>query len=491
MRFLSISILVSLVLTACSGSDPVVPTFGSVKGTVKDPTGQKNLSNVRISTMPGSSSLFTDAEGAYRIDNIVPGDYMLNALYIDTAYTASATVPIKVNSGSTTTADVVLSYGRPETGIIQGVVLNEQSKPVAGASVSTVPASMQTVTGADGKFMLYDLDLATYRVLARYEDLTAFASVDLQNTRYANVTLSLSGQDPQKGWVTGKVTSSGKSLSGVTVRIESQNLEIITSNDGVFTMQNVQPGSFYISFVKSGYQSSRSMITVSAGKATTSDAQLLAGSNISEQNLELYVPLDNSCEDRSPKMRQMSYVAGSYTTDRFGNPKGALECYGNGGASTGEAEQMNFLPITVGAWLYIPQGPIADCQILGKAKHPSGDGYNIAIEGETLIMAYVINSFSTYWRVDFPNIPRNQWFWVGFSVSPSDQGFGTINGTDVKTASPNKPFTNPTQNTSTFRIGSVETTSSHIGLVGKVDHVVVYSRTMSLQELKSIMEQGD
>ncbi len=72
-------IFTALITVSCSEDTIDLVGLGSVKGKVVRVGTNEPLENVKISTNPGSSTVFTDAEGAYRLENVPTGDYSLSA----------------------------------------------------------------------------------------------------------------------------------------------------------------------------------------------------------------------------------------------------------------------------------------------------------------------------------------------------------------------------------------------------------------------------
>ncbi|MDY8134288.1 carboxypeptidase regulatory-like domain-containing protein [Aquimarina sp. 2201CG5-10] len=78
--FIKISItFMCLAIVSCSEDTIDLEGLGSVKGTVVRAGTNEPLENVKISTNPATSTIFTSADGSYRIDNIPSGDYTLSA----------------------------------------------------------------------------------------------------------------------------------------------------------------------------------------------------------------------------------------------------------------------------------------------------------------------------------------------------------------------------------------------------------------------------
>ncbi len=74
-----VSIFVLLTLVSCSEDTVDLIGLGSVKGRVVRIGTNEPLENVKISTNPGSSTVFTDADGFYRLEGVPSGDYSLSA----------------------------------------------------------------------------------------------------------------------------------------------------------------------------------------------------------------------------------------------------------------------------------------------------------------------------------------------------------------------------------------------------------------------------
>ncbi len=73
------SIVVFAVVVSCSEDTIDLEGLGAVKGRIVKVGTNEPLENVKISTNPASSTVFTDADGFYRIDNIPSGEYSLSA----------------------------------------------------------------------------------------------------------------------------------------------------------------------------------------------------------------------------------------------------------------------------------------------------------------------------------------------------------------------------------------------------------------------------
>ena len=74
-----ISFLAVFFVTSCSEDTIDLEGLGSVTGRVVENGSNEPIENVKISTNPSSSTVFTDEDGFYKIENIPSGEYSLSA----------------------------------------------------------------------------------------------------------------------------------------------------------------------------------------------------------------------------------------------------------------------------------------------------------------------------------------------------------------------------------------------------------------------------
>lgn len=77
--YIIVGVLTICTIASCSEDTIDLVGFGSVKGTVVRKGTNEPLENVKMSTNPATSTVFTDADGNYEIDNIAIGEYTLSA----------------------------------------------------------------------------------------------------------------------------------------------------------------------------------------------------------------------------------------------------------------------------------------------------------------------------------------------------------------------------------------------------------------------------
>jgi large repetitive protein len=162
----------------------VPPVTGSISGVVTDSVTGNPIAHAMVMVhaprshhgshgrAPGVA--FTDSSGAYLINNLLPGNYQVEANvrgYIRKIYPDSVTV---VGDQNTPNIDFSLAaYVPPQPGSISGIVIDSiTGAPIAGAMVSAMEAGRHhmpgghAITNADGIYTIENLMPGEYRVIA-------------------------------------------------------------------------------------------------------------------------------------------------------------------------------------------------------------------------------------------------------------------------------------------------------------------------------------
>ncbi len=74
-----VTVFTILMMASCSEDTIDLEGLGAIRGSVVAVGTNEPLENVKVSTNPSSSTVFTDANGVYVIENIPSGDYSLSA----------------------------------------------------------------------------------------------------------------------------------------------------------------------------------------------------------------------------------------------------------------------------------------------------------------------------------------------------------------------------------------------------------------------------
>ena len=165
-----------LTMIGCSSSTSPVPQVGTIRGAVINGlTGQPTAQAV-VSTTPPSSSVLTDAAGAFTMDNVPVGSYAVQAQRADVG---SGTAQVAVTAGATATAAIVL-HSSSNLGAIRGRVRSTVSEePLQGALVELLGLDRSTMTDAEGTFIIDSIVPARVTVRASKRGFIA-AEQDVQ-----------------------------------------------------------------------------------------------------------------------------------------------------------------------------------------------------------------------------------------------------------------------------------------------------------------------
>lgn len=161
----------------------------SLEGVVTDEAGVR-LSQVTITASVGdwSATTETDANGAYRLSGVPPGDVRLSARTVDYE-PAETKVDVAVDVSESEVAPIVLQV-QVLGAQLEGVVRGFDGK-IPQATVTLTPGELSAATDADGKFSL-DVGPGEYRVTVSapgYESQTRHVKVQNHGVVIVNVDL--------------------------------------------------------------------------------------------------------------------------------------------------------------------------------------------------------------------------------------------------------------------------------------------------------------
>ncbi len=150
--------------------------MGTIRGAVINGlTGQPTAQAV-VSTTPPSSSVLTDAAGAFTMGDVPAGTYLVQAERVDVG---SGTAQVAVTTGATATATIVLRSSS-NLGAIRGRVRNTVSEePLQGALVELLGLDRSTMTDAEGTFIIDSIEPVRVTVRASKRGFIA-AEQDVQ-----------------------------------------------------------------------------------------------------------------------------------------------------------------------------------------------------------------------------------------------------------------------------------------------------------------------
>ncbi|MFN0059026.1 MAG: sigma-70 family RNA polymerase sigma factor [Planctomycetota bacterium] len=238
----------------------------------------------------------SDSRGYYRVNGLVPGGYQLIAR--GSNYQPRTTRGLELRPNAKLTVDVKMEEGA----FVEGIVLDPDGHPVAGAAVATLGSSLSfsegsarisivrgpdgedvlqgfdmrsghTVrTGVDGRFRIEGLPLQPTMLEARHDDFAAVRREGVApNSRDVELRLTDGGR------VVGVVLDpNGKGVVGATVRSLMSDPVIATKTDdsGRFVLEHLEPGTVQLEARADGFPRKRS------ARLTIVDGEEIAGVEI-------------------------------------------------------------------------------------------------------------------------------------------------------------------------------------------------------------------
>ena len=280
---------------------PIVTT-GTITGMVTDAATSNAIAGATVSYNGGSTT--TDTSGNYEFANVAAGSVTVN---VSASGYGNASNSVTVAAGSSATQNFPLT-ATPKVGSISGKVADVSGRALSAAAVAYSGGS--AITDANGNYSLTNVAAGSQTLtasLAGYVSVSQSVSVTTNQSTTQNFTLTLA-----TGTISGTVTNSATNaaLPGVTVSYAGGSA--ITSASGAYTLANVAPGSWTLTFALSGYGSSSQTVTVVAGQTAAANASLTATPGA------ITGKITNASGGAAIAGATVSYAGGSTTTDSTG-----------------------------------------------------------------------------------------------------------------------------------------------------------------------------
>lgn len=271
------------------GVEIVLGEGTTIDGKVHDPDGAPVAGALVVAIEPYGArrETRTDEKGRFVLEALPRGATLVEA----SARGFAPSLPARVMIGTVKPPRTVLVLRAPQT--IAGSVVASDGTPIAGATItatdprSELPAASAT-SGADGAFALDEVGTGPYDVAAEAEGFAPGRS-----TGVAGGATELRLELQASGGISGTVTSGGSPLVDFTVRIGGytprggsrifggQKLTRFASVDGVYQMDELEPGSYDLTISAPGYAPAELRgVVVPAGTYGNASADLGAGGTI-------------------------------------------------------------------------------------------------------------------------------------------------------------------------------------------------------------------
>lgn len=181
----------------------VMARAGSIAGTVTDAAAGTPLNGarIRIGAVPSTDSPrdWSDYQGRYEIHGVTSGEVVVTVHRSD--YAPELKI-VTVESGNATKLDVALSPG----GVLNGIVHNEEGKPVPGLQIETgkwrghETLDLRAMTDEEGRFRIHDTPLDEFEISAFVRGSPpATRTVMANGENVVEIIVTAPAKSPQKG----------------------------------------------------------------------------------------------------------------------------------------------------------------------------------------------------------------------------------------------------------------------------------------------------
>jgi hypothetical protein len=250
---------------------------GHLRGTLQAPslTDPSGLTLSLAANNKVLRTVQTTAGGAFTLDEIVPGSYLLEAA-IETFLPLS--LPVNVKAGEDVdlgTVRLTLQPGADQVTVL-GLATLANAADSSGILVEVVGRSFTALTGSTGAYQLL-LPAGTYTLRFSHKDFVTTSLSNVVIAKGASQTLAAvalpSNPATVRGAVTGELSGSGGGkapLANATVTVEATSLTGLSDATGAFTLTGLPAGTYRIRALKAGYDDVvQSVVNLAGGEERT------------------------------------------------------------------------------------------------------------------------------------------------------------------------------------------------------------------------------
>jgi hypothetical protein len=236
-----------LVLSSCSNETTFIDpgnsslTVGNLKGVVRG--NGALIEGANVSTIPPTISDTTSAIGGYMLDGL-PAQSL--QMVVEASGFVTDTRSVSVVAGKTYSVDFSLvpstSLGHLTGTITDGFI------PLSEVSVSTVPPSFSSLTGADGRYDYNNVTAGIYKISAfrvGFWPVSIFTTAENGLETIKDIALARRTDGVISGVI---IDSAGTPISGASVFIfwDEEYASTLTGSDGVFSFGNLTTGYYIV-----------------------------------------------------------------------------------------------------------------------------------------------------------------------------------------------------------------------------------------------------
>ena len=252
----------------------LVPTTGSISGTVKDAQTTAGLVGASVTCTCGGSAT-TGTGGTYSIANVTADTYSMT--FSATGYVSQTIPGVVVTAGHVAAESLSLT----EDGSITGQVTDSVTRAgIVGATVSCTCQGTNATTNGSGNYSF--LNVAPSNTYSMTFSAPGYGSQTINNVvvTAGQPTTESVALSALPGVISGNVTDATASghpaLSGVSVSCTCQGTAVTTNGSGNYSFPTVAAGTYSLTFTDPGWVTlTINNIIITAGNTTTEPAALV------------------------------------------------------------------------------------------------------------------------------------------------------------------------------------------------------------------------
>ncbi len=256
----SMYVLIFILITICSlkpikAINNYESLGGKIIGIVRDLITDAPIegASVNIKNYKNNRVIFTDIDGKFSLDKIIPGIYEISIVAED--YDIAKCPNVKVESGAVTINEIFMAKKR---GDIEGYIKTRNNKPIENALVNITngKSTFFQTTDFSGMYIINDIHIGNYGItvsLDGYEVKGPESVYISAGTTTRDFTLN-----KLRGEVYGRAINSKdmRGIQGVFITISDgeNSYEAITDSNGDFTITDIYYGDYEINATLDGYE---------------------------------------------------------------------------------------------------------------------------------------------------------------------------------------------------------------------------------------------
>jgi hypothetical protein len=314
---------------------------------------------------------------------------------------------------------------------------------------------------------------------------------------------------PTTGEIRGQIVDSGTGspVPGANVYTDPPTVSVTADEQGRYVIPDIAPRVYTITATKPGYSSNSASIAVAAGKTTTADIHLVAGTSNTPiptlrsplaDGLAAYYPFNGDANDESGSGNHGTVYGATLTGDRFGTPNSAYSFDGVDDyimvrdSDIGDSLDFPGDQISLAAWVKFNSSSFSGSNqaILGKNNN-KGTGYYLTYdivtedcEGKGGALQHTLGSSVNFEWCESENLLQpNRWYHIVLTYDGTVVQ-GHINGVVIHTS---HKTGNIGENDLDFYIGRY---TAGDFLNGTIDDVRIYDRALNEAEVQALYREG-